>query len=106
MEAWRHRQWSARVFTGRISEKLGKGITKSNHQTPGDQLEARKKQNKPAAARNLTPPFPFPPPGESRGGEGSPHAATRIAPANGAGTLRAAAPPARGISKRSAEIPL
>ena len=39
------------------------------------------------------PPFPFPP-GESRGGAGSPHGAN-FAP-----------PPARGISKRSAEIPL
>ncbi len=39
------------------------------------------------------PPFPFPP-GESRGGAGSPHGAN------------CAPPPARGISKRSAEIPL
>lgn len=51
------------------------------------------------------PPFPFPR-GESRDGDGSPHAGTRLVPANGAVTIRAPAPPARGISKRSAEIPL
>src|SRR5271165_3952119 len=39
----------------------------------------------PAAARNLNPPFPFPPPGASRGGEGSPHAAKtrRLPPQEG-----------------------
>jgi hypothetical protein len=76
------------------------------HQAIGFNFGRIRRQNEPAAARNFKPPFPFPPPGASRGGEGSPHAATRIAPAKGAGTLRAAAPPARGISKRSAEIPL
>ena len=44
-----------------------------------------------------SPPFPFPPPGESRGGAGSPHAATRAAPAKSAGTSRAAAPPQEGL---------
>jgi hypothetical protein len=48
----------------------------------------------PAAARNLIPPFPFPPRGKP-GRAGSPHAAAG-----------AAAPPARGVSKRSAETPL
>jgi hypothetical protein len=43
--------------------------------------------------KDFHPPFPFPP-GESRGGDGSPHGAN------------CAPPPARGISKRSAEIPL
>lgn len=43
--------------------------------------------------KEFYPPFPFPP-GESRGGDGSPHGAN------------CAPPPARGISKRSAEIPL
>jgi len=42
-----------------------------------------------------SPPFPFPPPGESRGGAGSPHAAK-------GGRL----PPQEGVSKRSAETPL
>jgi hypothetical protein len=56
-------------------------------------------------SKEFYPPFPFPP-GESRGGDGSPHAGTRLVPANGAVTIRAPAPPARGISKRSAEIPL
>jgi len=56
-------------------------------------------------SKEFDPPFPFPP-GESRGGDGSPHAGTRLAPANCAVTIRAPAPPARGISKRSAEIPL
>ena len=55
--------------------------------------------------KEFTPLFPFPP-GESRGGDGSPHAGPRLAPANSAVTIRAPAPPARGISKRSAEIPL
>jgi len=41
-------------------------------------------------SKEFYPPFPFPP-GESRGGDGSPHGA------NGA------PPPARGISKRSAK---
>ena len=44
-------------------------------------------------SKEFYPPFPFPP-GESRGGDGSPHGAN------------CAPPPARGISKRSAEIPL
>ena len=44
-------------------------------------------------SRESDPLFPFPP-GESRGGDGSPHGAN------------CAPPPARGISKRSAEIPL
>jgi hypothetical protein len=43
--------------------------------------------------KEFDPPFPFPP-RESRGGDGSPHGANY------------APPPARGISKRSAEIPL
>lgn len=42
-------------------------------------------------SKEFDPPFPFPP-GGSRGGDGSPHAA--------------AAPPARGVSRRSAEPPL
>src|SRR5258705_8787262 len=50
----------------------------------------------PAAARNLIPLSRFPQ-GESRGGEGSPHAAACSAPAKTAGTSHAAAPPARGL---------
>jgi hypothetical protein len=56
-------------------------------------------------SKEFDPPFPFPP-GASRGGVGSPHAAPRSAPAKNAGTARAAAPPARGVSKRFAETPL
>ena len=41
-----------------------------------------------ACGKEFNPPFPFPP-GESRGGDGSPHGAN------------CAPPPARGISKRS-----
>jgi len=44
-------------------------------------------------SKEFNPPFPFPP-GESPGGDASPHGAN------------CAPPPARGISKRSAEIPL
>jgi hypothetical protein len=44
-------------------------------------------------SKESNPPFPFPP-RESRAGDGSPHGANY------------APPPARGISKRSAEIPL
>src|SRR5258706_342243 len=50
----------------------------------------------PAAARNLTPLSRFPQ-GESRGGDGSPHAAACFAPAKNAGTSHAAAPPAKGL---------
>ena len=46
-------------------------------------------------SKEFDPPFPFPQ-GESRGGDGSPHAESRSAPAKIAGTARAAAPPARG----------
>jgi len=60
-------------------------------------------------SKEFYPPFPFPP-GESRDGDrdgdGSPQAGTRIVPAKSAVTIRAPAPPARGISKRFAEIPL
>jgi hypothetical protein len=59
----------------------------------------------PAAARNLIPLSRFPQ-GASRGGDGSPHAAAHSAPAKNAGTAPAAAPPARGVSKRFAETPL
>jgi hypothetical protein len=44
-------------------------------------------------SKESDPPFPFPP-GESLDGDGSPHGAN------------CAPTPARGISKRSAEIPL
>jgi hypothetical protein len=57
-------------------------------------------------SKEFDPPFPFPP-GESRGGEGSPHAAHDARRQNPLARIdAAAAPPARGISKRSAEIPL
>ena len=49
--------------------------------------------DQPAAARNPISPFPFPLRGKP-GRAGAPHAANT------------AAPPARGISKRAAEIPL
>jgi hypothetical protein len=42
-------------------------------------------------------PFPVSPSGGKPGRAGSPHAATRAAPANRAGTPRAAAPPTRGL---------
>jgi hypothetical protein len=54
-------------------------------------------------SKEFYPPFPFPQ-GESRGGDGSPHAGTRLVPAIRAVTIREPAPPARGISKRSDEI--
>src|SRR5215471_15360588 len=60
----------------------------------------------PAAARKWNAPFPVSPSGGKPGRAGSPHAGTRLVPANYAVTIRAPAPPARGISKRSAEIPL
>ena len=47
------------------------------------------------AAWNLIP-FPVSPKGKAGAGKGSPHAATRSAPANHAGTAHAAPPPARG----------
>ena len=56
-------------------------------------------------SKELDPPFPFPP-GESRGGESSPHAAHAARQQEPLARIDAAAPPARGISRRSAEIPL
>jgi hypothetical protein len=53
--------------------------------------ESRKKSA--CGSEESDPPFPLPP-GASRGGAGSPHGAN------------CAPPPARGISKRFAEIPL
>ena len=44
------------------------------------------------------PPFPVSPYGGKPGRAGSPHAATRYAPAQTAGTHRAAAPPTRGAA--------
>src|SRR5436190_5824477 len=43
-------------------------------------------------SKESDPPFPFPR-GESRGGDGSPHADARSAPANTAGTARAVGSP-------------
>ncbi len=43
------------------------------------------------------PPFPFPPPGESRGGRVPPTPCHAPLPANNAGTTRATAPPTRGL---------
>jgi hypothetical protein len=57
------------------------------------------------AARNLIP-LPRFPQGESRGGESSPHAAARAAPAKTAGTAQAAAPPARGASPPLRDPPI
>jgi hypothetical protein len=62
-------------------------------------------QNLPAAARNLISPFPFPL-REKPGRAGSPHAAHAARQQTALARIDAAAPPARGISKRSAEIPL
>jgi hypothetical protein len=64
-----------------------------------------------------SPPFPFPPPGASRGGAGSPHAAGRLragaggdpqarVPAAAPARIPPPAPPTRGVSKRFAETPL
>jgi hypothetical protein len=61
--------------------------------------------NQPAAARNLNSPFPFPLRGKP-GRAGSPHAAHAGGQQTTLAAIDAAAPPARGISKRSAEIPL
>ena len=58
------------------------------------------------AAGSENAPFPVSPSGGKPGRAGSPHAGTRLLPAKNAGKSRAPAPPARGISKRSAEIPL
>ena len=44
-----------------------------------------------------TPPFPFPPPGESRGGRVPPTPGHAARPAKSAGTHRAPAPPTRGL---------
>jgi len=59
----------------------------------------------PAAARNLIPLSRFPQ-GERRGADGSPHAAHDARQPNPLARIAAAAPPARGVSKRSAEPPL
>jgi hypothetical protein len=56
-------------------------------------------------ARNLIPLSRFPQ-GESRGGDGSPHAAHAACQPKPLARTDAAAPPARGVSKRSAEPPL
>jgi hypothetical protein len=56
-------------------------------------------------SKESDPPFLFPQ-GESRGGDGSPHAAHANRQQKALAIIAAAAPPARGISKRSAEIPL
>jgi hypothetical protein len=55
----------------------------------------------PAAARNLISPFPVSPSGGKPGRAGSPHAATRSAPANTAGTARA-----RGSPRKRGFAPL
>jgi hypothetical protein len=65
----------------------------------------RHEPNQPAAARNLISPFPFPLRGKP-GRAGSPHAAHAGRQQTTPAAIDAAAPPARGISKRSAEIPL
>ena len=65
----------------------------------------RHRANQPAAARNLSSPFPFPLRGKP-GRAGSPHAAHAARQQTTLAVIDAAAPPARGISKRSAEIPL
>jgi hypothetical protein len=65
----------------------------------------RHEPNQPAAARNLISPFPFPLRGKP-GRAGSPHAAHAARQQTTLAAIDAAAPPARGISKRSAEIPL
>jgi hypothetical protein len=56
-------------------------------------------------SKESDPPFPFPP-GASRGGDGSPHAAHVARQPNPLARIDAAAPPARGVSNRSAETPL
>jgi hypothetical protein len=56
-------------------------------------------------SKEFDPPFPFPP-RESRGGDGSPHAAHDACQPKPLSRIDAAAPPARGVSKRSAETPL
>jgi hypothetical protein len=56
-------------------------------------------------SKEFNPPFPFPP-GASRGGDGSPHAAHAARQPKPLARIDAATPPARGVSKRSAETPL
>ena len=56
-------------------------------------------------SKEFDPPFPFPQ-GGSRGGDGSPHAAHDARQPNPLARIDAAAPPARGVSKRSAAPPL
>src|SRR5579863_5622671 len=71
----------------------------------GESLVNRQEPNQPAAARNFISPFPFPlrgKPGRAR----SPHAAHAARQPTALAGIDAAPPPARGISKRSAEIPL
>ena len=61
--------------------------------------------NQPSAARNPISPFPFPLRGKP-GRAGSPHAAHAARQPTALAAIDAATPPARGISKRSAAIPL
>ena len=60
----------------------------------------------PAAARKFESPFPVSPSGGKPGREGSPHAAHAVRQHNPLARIDAAAPPARGVSKRCAETPL
>jgi hypothetical protein len=60
----------------------------------------------PAAARKFESPAPVSPSGGKPGRAGSPHAAHVARQHNPLARIDAAAPPARGVSKRSAETPL
>lgn len=77
--------------------KIGHGMAGRGH--------ARRSTEIACGSKEFDPPFPFPP-GESRGGDGSPHAAHAARQPNPLARIDAAAPPARGVSKRSAETPL
>lgn len=68
-------------------------------------MKHRSRRKSACGSKELDPPFPFPP-GASRGGAGSPHAAHAARQPTTLARIDAAAPPARGISKRFAEIPL
>jgi hypothetical protein len=79
-----------------VESRIFRKLTRPD-QCPGTMRMRRVLRDRMACgSKESDPPFPFPP-RESRGGEGSPHAAARSAPAQTAGTAHAAAPPARGL---------
>ena len=85
-----------RIFCDRQRWRNGAMRIRRIHRVPGKMA---------CGSKESYPPFPFPP-GASRGGNGSPHAAHAARQPKPLARIDAAAPPARGVSNRSAETPL